>query len=136
MPAHLCRGPEEAEDGCVAAFYNRLLSTLRLEALRSGDWERLKPEPAWSGNPTFDNFIAGSWQGSDGRMLLVAVNYAGTQGQCRLRLPFAGLAGHSIRLRDLLGEETYERQGAELLDSGLYVDHAPWHYNVFDVVVS
>lgn len=136
VPAHLCRGPEEAEDTGVAAFYKRLLPALRLEAFRSGQWERLDPEPAWAGNPTFDNFIACSWQGSDGRMLLVVVNFAGTQGQCRLRLPFAGLAGHSIRLRDPLGEETYERQGAELLVSGLYVDHAPWHYNVFDVGVS
>ncbi len=37
----------------------------------------------------------------DGQRLLVAVNYAGNQSQCYVRLPFADLEGHSVQLKDL-----------------------------------
>ena len=30
-----------------------------------------------------------------------------------------------------MGSEVYDRDGSELVDRGLYIDHAPWHFNVF-----
>jgi hypothetical protein len=27
--------------------------------------------------------------------------------------------------------EVYDRDGSELNEPGLYIDHAPWHFNVF-----
>jgi len=30
-----------------------------------------------------------------------------------------------------MGTEVYERDGRELVDPGLYIDHPPWHFNVF-----
>jgi hypothetical protein len=77
--------------------------------------------------------MAWCWQGSGGQRLLVAVNYAGNQGQCRVRLPFDELRGHSTRLEDRMSSAVYDRSGDELLTSGLYLDMPGWGYHVFDV---
>ena len=34
---------------------------------------------------------------------------------------------------DDMGTEVYDRDGTELVDHGLYIDHAPWHFNVFEL---
>jgi hypothetical protein len=63
----------------------------------------------------------------------VVVNYAGNQGQCRLVLPFLEIRGKPVRLTDLIGTEVYHRDGTELVGNDLYIDHAPWHFNVFEL---
>jgi len=30
-----------------------------------------------------------------------------------------------------MGSEVYDRDGSELVDRGLYIDHAPWHFKLF-----
>ncbi len=131
VPTHLCRGPVEPVNPEVAAFYTRLLQVLKSGAFRAGVWSQIEPQSAWSGNWTSEGFVAYAWVGEDGSRHVVVVNYAGNQGQCRLRLPFPELHGRQVRLTDVLGTEVYDRDGSELDDTGLYIDHAPWHYNVF-----
>jgi hypothetical protein len=132
IPTHLCRGPLEPRNPEIAAFYGNLLQVLKqIPAFRDGAWSQIQPQPAWSGNWTSDNFIANAWAGDDGSGYLVVVNYAGNQGQCRLPLPFLELSGRQVRLTDLLGSEIYDRDGGELVGGGLYIDHAPWHFNLF-----
>jgi hypothetical protein len=53
------------------------------------------------------------------------------QGQCRLPLPFPELRGSKVRLTNVMGTEVYDRNGSEAVDLGLYIDHAPWQFNVF-----
>lgn len=130
VPIHLCRGPVEPGAPAVAAFYDRLLSMSRCDALRGGAWSLIPPQSAWDGNPTWQNFIAYAWHGAANVHHVVVVNYAAHQGQCRLRLPFAGLTGR-WRLVDAMGSEAYERDGPEMTDPGLYVDLMAWGYNVF-----
>jgi glycosidase len=135
VPTHLCRGPAEPTNSAIAAFYTRLLQLLNTGAFRGGTWSQIQPQPAWSGNWTADGFVAYAWaddHGSGSRHVVV-VNYAGNQGQCRLPLPFSEFRGSQVRLTDLMGTEIYDRDGSELLDPGLYVDHPPWHYNVFEL---
>ena len=43
------------------------------------------------------------------------------------------LAGHAVRLRDLMSPASYERGGSGLLSRGLYLDLPAWSYHVFDV---
>jgi hypothetical protein len=50
-----------------------------------------------------------------------------------VRIPIGGLEGKSVRLRDLIGPGIYQRDGTELVESGLYVDLPPWGYNVFEL---
>ena len=98
--------------------------------LRDGGWSLIEPLQAWEGNGSHDNFVACVWSNQDSRLCLV-VNFAELRGQCRLRLPFPDLAGRSIRLRDLVGPEIYQRDGSEMVGAGLFVDHAPWQINLF-----
>ncbi len=131
LPVHLCRGPVEPRDAAVAAFYDRLLAAGQCDVFRNGDWSLIEPRPVWDGNPTWQDFIAYGWRTANGPSHVVVVNYSDHQAQCRLRLPFAGLAGVRWRLVDTLGSEVYERDGRELTDPGLYIDLAAWRYNVF-----
>jgi hypothetical protein len=132
VPVHLRRAPVEPANAEIAAFYDRLLATL-VEAgcFRDGAWLPIAPQPAWAGNPTWQDFIGCAWRGPGGTRAVVAVNFADRQGQCLLRVPFADLAGARLRLSDLMGAEIYERAGDALRDPGLYVDLGPWRYNVF-----
>ena len=134
VPTHLCRGPVEATDPEIAAFYVKLLRVLKeTHAFRGGGWSQIQPQPAWAGNWTSGDFVAYAWAGDKAGRHLVVINYAGHQGQCRLVLPFPEFRGRRVRLADLMGTEVYDRDGNELVDHGLYIEHAPWHYNVFEL---
>jgi glycosidase len=130
---HLGRAPGEEVNSPLKQFYERLLDVLRRPAVRQGQWQLLECVPAWDGNGSSDAFIAFSWQDSEGARLLVAVNYASHSSQCYVRLPFRDLADRQWRLRDLMGEAQYERDGNELQSRGLYLDLPPWQYHVFEI---
>jgi hypothetical protein len=132
---HLVRAPDESADQALQQFYARLTAVLRDETLRNGTWRLLDCAPAWDGNWTSDCYIAALWQSSDGERRLVVVNYAPNQSQCYVGLPSADLRGRSIRLRDLMGFATYDRNGDDLLSRGLYVDLAGWGYHAFEMTV-
>ena len=128
---HLVRGPDEPIDARLKQFYDRLLAVLRDDVVRNGGWQLLECVPAWDGNWTWDCFLVFAWQGSDGARLLVAVNYAPNQSQCHARLPFADLGNSRWRLKDLLGDGTYDWDGNDLQGRGLYLDERPWSARVF-----
>ena len=129
---HLVRAPIEAPNESLRQFYDRLLSVLRRPALREGDWRVLECVPAWDGNWTWDSFVAFSWQGASGGVL-VAVNYADHQSQCYVRLPLDGVGGRSVRFTDVMGSAVYDRADTDLAAHGLYLDLPPWGYHVFEM---
>jgi hypothetical protein len=133
VPVHLCRDPTEAPDVDIVAFYDRLLAVLTSDGFRNGTWQLIPPQPAWAGNPTWQDFISYAWQAPDGGRYVVVVNCSDHQGQCRLRLPFTGLAGRQFRLTDIMGSEVYWRDGDALDAPGLYIDLGAWRSNVFKV---
>ncbi len=128
---HLCRGPDEPIDQKLKHFYDRLLAVLHHPVVRNGQWQLLECIPAWEGNWTWDCFVAFAWQGTNGKRLLVIVNYAPNRSQCYIRLPFTVLGGGRWRLKDLLGDAQYDRDGNGLQSQGLYMDVPPWQYHVF-----
>jgi hypothetical protein len=130
---HLVRAPQEPRDERLAQFYDRLLAVLRRAVVRVGEWRLLECTPAWEGNGTWDGFLAFAWQSGANERLLVAVNYAGNQGQCYVRLPFADLAGRLVRFRDLTSPASYDRAGSDIAARGLYLDVPSWGYHVFEV---
>jgi hypothetical protein len=127
----LCRRPDEPVDAELAKLYEWLLAVLRQGLVRNGGWQLLDCLPAWEGNWTWDDFVAFAWQGPEEDRLIAAVNYAPNQSQCFVRLPFLDLGGQLWRLRDLLGETIYEREGNDLQGRGLYLDVPPWKASVF-----
>jgi hypothetical protein len=130
---HLGRAPDEQVDRRLRQFYERLLEVLRLPILRRGQWRLLECVPAWEGNGSYDAFIAFAWEEPGSPQLLTAVNYAAHSSQCYLRLPFPDLKHRRWRLRDLLGEAQYERNGDELQAQGLYLDMTPWQCHLFEM---
>jgi hypothetical protein len=130
---HLVRGPVEPVDQRLQQFYDRLLTALKLPAVRDGEWQLLECRPAWEGNWTWDCFVAYAWQGADGTRVLATVNDAPNQSQCYVALPFAfgDLAGVEWRLADQIEGAVYDRDGSDLQNRGLYVDATPWQASVF-----
>jgi hypothetical protein len=128
---HLVRAPHEPVDTAVQEFYDRLLAVLRAPAVRDGEWRMLECVPAWDGNWTSDCFLAWIWTGKTGERRLVAVNYAGNQSQCFVRLPPPGT--RHVRFKDLMGSHTFDRDSPDLEVRGLYLDLPPWGHHVFEV---
>ena len=133
LSPHLVRAPAEPVDEALRSFYDRLLAVARRPTVRDGAWRLLETAPAWDGNGTWQEFIAWAWHRDDGQLLLVAVNFSPGQGQCYVRLPYERLGGHPARLRDALGDATYDRSGSDLLATGLYLDVAGWGYHAFEI---
>ena len=128
---HLVRAPEEPVDAAWQQFYEKLLAALRQPVFRDGAWSLLERMPAWEDNWTWDCFIAWSWQRGDGERRLVAVNYADHQSQCYIKIPFSDLAGRTVRVKDLMGSASFDRDGQDLISRGLYLDLPAWGYHVF-----
>ena len=100
VPMHLRRGPVEAADAGIAAFYDRLLAVLRRRtAFRDGAWSLVAPRPAWAGNPTWQDFVAlpGAHAGRRLRTSSSSTTPI-TRRNAACALPFAGLraAGASV----------------------------------------
>ncbi len=129
---HLGRGPIEPTDANVQQFYQQLLRVLGQSAVRDGHWQLLECRSAWDGNWTHDEFIACLWEHADER-LLVVVNYAAHQSQCRVRLPLPELEHHTWRFRNPLTSHEFEHGGPSLSSEGIFVDHSPWQAEVYDV---
>jgi hypothetical protein len=130
---HLGRAPDEPVNPSLSQFYDRLLAALRQPAIRQGRWQLLESVPAWDGNGTSDAFIAFAWESDAGERVIACVNYAAHPSQCYVRLLFTGLGGRQWRLRDLLGDAQYERDGNELQSRGLYLDVPAWRHQVFEM---
>jgi hypothetical protein len=133
---HLVRSPQEPIDAALQAFYESLLAVLRQPVFRDGAWNLLECVPAWEGNWTSDCFIAWSWQRADGERRVVAVNYADNKSQCYVRLPFPDMAGRTVRMKDIMGPASFDRDGNDLISRGLYLDLPPWSYHVFEMTAS
>lgn len=130
---HLVRGPQEAIDGKLKEFYDRLLAVLRRPIVREGQWRLLECTPAWEGTWTNDCFVVFAWESKKEAPLVVAVNYAVNQSQCHVRLPFANIAGKRWELQDQLSPASYEWSGDDLHGRGLFLDLAPWQASVFSL---
>ncbi|MBF2028697.1 MAG: alpha-amylase [Oscillatoriales cyanobacterium C42_A2020_001] len=130
---HLQRGPVEPVDKPLQAFYQKLLTCLKLSIVREGHWQLADCYPAWHDNWSSDDFVAFSWRGIDGKYLLVIVNYAPHPSQCYLKIPGANdLAGKTFQLQDRMSSTVYDRPGDCFL-SGLYFDLPTWGYHVFEL---
>lgn len=129
---HLIRAPRETSNKVIQAFYKNLLAVLQISVLQYGKWQLLECVPAWDGNGSWNSFIAFTWIDGDERVVIV-VNYSTHDSQCYMHLPFADLASTQWRLKDVMNEITYDRDGNELKERGLYLAMAPWNYHVFEM---
>jgi len=133
IPMHLGRGPVEKLDASLSSYYENLIVCLKDLAFRDGRWQLLEARTAWHGNRSSEAFVIFSWSGPGNLRRLVAVNYAGHQGQCYVKLPWSDLDGQTWQLCDKLGSAVYYRNGDDLTRDGLYLDLPAWGYHAFEV---
>jgi len=130
LPVQLGRQPEEPMDPEIRSFYRRLSQSVRDARLHKGTWG-LCELSGWPDNESYRNLVAWSW--SDGnRHHLVVVNLSNRPSQGRVRMPGMKLDGRSWRLADLLSGDSYERDGNEMTELGLFVDLKPWGFHFFE----
>ena len=129
LPVFLGRRPAESIDEELRAFYWKLLSAINSPIFRDGKWA-LCERSGWPDNLSCQNVVAWSWIKDDDRRLVV-VNLSDKAAQARVKVPWEDLRGSSWRLIDALSDLTYDRDGNEMADSGLYVELEPWSYYAF-----
>ncbi len=128
VPVFLQRRPDEPPDQELAAWYHRLLTAVAARGVRTGTWQLLEAT-GWPDNQSCASLVAWSWTPANrdegAARHLIVVNLAAAPAQARIRLPWQDLPGRGWRLADLLSDEEFDRDGAELADPGLYVDMGP-----------
>jgi len=129
-PVFLSRRPDEAPDLELAGWYRRLLAAIDSHRVRAGAW-RLLQASGWPDNQSCRNLAAWSWAGDhNGDRHLVVVNLSGQPARARIPLDWPDLPGRSWRLTDILRQNVFKRDGAELASPGLFVDLGPWQFHL------
>ena len=67
----------------------------------------------------------------DDERYLVVINFRQDSAQARVHLMWDELRGAQWRLKDLLSGASYNQDGIEMRDAGLYVDLKPWECRLF-----
>ena len=97
IPVFLARGPDEAADEDLRAFYDRLLHAVAESDLRNGDW-RLCECTGWPDNDSHRRLVAWCW-----RRPAPATSWSSTSpsepAQARVHLPWDELAGRDWAAR-------------------------------------
>jgi hypothetical protein len=128
-PVFLGRRPQEPCNRELQSFYTTLLEAIDSPVFRGGHWT-LCERTGWPDNSSFQNLVAWTWVKDEDRYLIV-VNLSGNSAQARVRMPRRSLRDGTWRLSDLLCAATYDRDGNEMLDPGLYVELGPWKSTIF-----
>ncbi|HEX6921999.1 MAG TPA: alpha-amylase family glycosyl hydrolase [Actinomycetes bacterium] len=131
LPVFLGRRPVEDVDHELLEFHQRLLSAVGGAGLRDGDWSLLECG-GWPDNPSYGGLVAWAWHEGVPHHVVV-VNLSGHPAQGRVPMPWAPLRGRYWRLHDLVADDTFDRDGDELVAPGLYVDLPAWGFHVLAV---
>jgi hypothetical protein len=126
----LAHAAAEAPDAEIEALYRRLLALSNEEVFHRGEWRLFDVQAA--GDTTHNNLIAYRWRSTEA-LKLVVVNLGTEQSQGLLPVGDEVAAEQDYIFFDQLNEQTYERAGAELLSSGLFVRLEAHRAHLFDV---
>ncbi len=134
VPVFLGRRPPEPSNTDTEIFYASLLAIAGAAAFREGDWA-LCSCTGWPDNATCQALGAWCWTRGEDRRLVI-VNFSDHAAQARIHVPWHDLHGRLWRLADALSGATYDRDGSELQEEGLYVELGPWAGHIFTVQVT
>ena len=129
LPVFLCRRLAEATDQRLQIFYHWLLEAINAPVFREGRWA-LSKCAGWPDNSSYQNLIAWSWV-KDNDCYLIMVNLSDSAAQGIVQVSWDDLRGKTWRLRDVLSGQSYDRNGDEMRNAGLYVDLKPWNCHFF-----
>lgn len=129
LPIFLGRRPDEPVNSDLQAFYQKLLKAIDRPIFRQRAWT-LCQRTGWPENASFQNIVAWGWENDKERYLII-VNLSDSTSQAQVQLPWRGIAGATWTLADQLSDQTYDRNGAQMLSPGLYIELQPWNFNFF-----
>jgi hypothetical protein len=124
VPVFLGRRPHEVPDSTCKLFYTQLLAAIDTAIFRDGQWT-LCPCSGWPDNLSCQKLGAWCWTRGNDRCL-VLVNLNSSNVQARVHVTWGDVAGRVWRLNDALSEASYDRDGDEIQNQGLYVELTPW----------
>jgi hypothetical protein len=130
-PVQLTRRLNEPVNPEITRLYQELFAALKTGAVGGGEGRLLRPRPAWADNHSAENFVLIQWQMRAPEFDLVVVNLSPQRSQCYAPLSAGELSKHDWILKDLFGEERYERFGNDLQTKGLYLDVPPYAAQLF-----
>jgi glycosidase len=131
LPVFLARRMSEPVNHNLVLFYRRLLQAINCEVFMNGDW-LLCESSGWPDNQTFKNILAWCWKKDDARYIIVT-NFSDISSQAIVRVQWHELKDKMWRLYDVLSSESYDRNGSDMLDAGLYIDLEPWKFHFFHI---
>jgi glycosidase len=129
VPTFLGRRAEEPLDEACQAFYRKLLDAINASAFRDGQWALCNCS-GWPDNTSFQRLGVWSWSKDDDRRLIV-INLSDGAVQARVHVPWDDVRGKTWRLDDALSDASYERDGNDMNNNGLYIELAPWAGQIF-----
>lgn len=108
------------------------MQAIQTEAIRSGEWQ-LCMQGGWPDNQSHQNLIAWCWRKEEEHSLIVA-NLSPYRSQGLVQVPWTELGGRNWRLKDVLSTQSFDRNGSEMLQPGLYVDIEGWNVHFFELI--
>ena len=136
LPVQLGRAPDEPVDEGLRLFYQKLLADLQHPIYAEGEWWLLDLAPAYGEYPTSYNMIAHGWRDANTstyRVIVINTSEEFAQGVVKLD-GWPGLAASNWQLVDVISDDVFEREGADLYENGLYTDLGGYGFHVFDFV--
>ena len=130
LVVQLGRAQEEAVDTRVQDLYQRILKLANSPEFHGNGWKLVEMRD--SGDRTSTDLIAYMWPGERG-VKLVVVNLSNGTATGRIYFSDDFLASPSFRFDDLLNNQTYERQNADLKRWGLFIKLNAFGAHIFDV---
>jgi hypothetical protein len=137
LPVQLGRRPDEAVDPDTHRFYRRLLEVLREPAFLDGSFLPADIAAAGPGDESHARMVGfvrqPPYRASGDLGWLIVTNLGHDRAYARVKLPLPFEARRSYRFDDRLNRAIYEREGAELMRSGLFVALEPHCSHVFSI---
>jgi hypothetical protein len=125
LPVFLGRCPPEPVNRRLRTFYRKLLAAIQMEAIREGEWQLCERE-GWPDNQSHLNIVTWGWHHAE-EYCLIVVNLSPRRSQALVRLPWPRLTDNGRwELQDMLTGEIFERDGREMLHTGMYVELDGW----------
>ena len=137
VPVQLARRLAEPDDEELRTFYERLLAVLQQPIFKEGVFQPVDVQQAGPEDHTNDAMVAATWRTAhEGgtRTFLAVSNLAETKGYARIPLdPARFEAGRRYLVLDHVDGQNYERDGAEIVDPGLFVALEPQQAHVLEI---
>ena len=137
LPVQLARRPEEPSDEDLLTFYARLLTVLQQPIFKEGVFQPVDVHQAGPEDFTNDGMIAATWRASrdsGSRTFLVVSNLGEAKGYARIPLDATRFpTGRKYRVVDHVDGREYERDGAEIVDPGLFVALDAFQAHVLEI---